>query len=176
MGYYPYTLLFLLCVYRNPSNYTIGELLPDLPAARSGVTLRQLLNYTSELPDYTKSDDFKAAVQASPTTAPVPCKLLTFVENEPLQFPPGSKYEYSNSDNITVGVMIEAATGKSYGSQLQEQVLGPLDWVVPAMRHSGSAKKFPSNPLPTCPDVGSVMVYGTPRTCKAWTSGSNAGK
>jgi D-alanyl-D-alanine carboxypeptidase len=105
---------------------TIGERLPDLPAAWWGVTLRQLLNHTSGLPDFTKSPDFLAAVKASPTKAPPPRELLTYVENQPLQFPPGSQYKYSNSDNIAVGLMIEAASRQSYESQLQEQVFGPL--------------------------------------------------
>jgi D-alanyl-D-alanine carboxypeptidase len=43
-----------------------------------------------------------------------------------LLFDPGSKYKYSNSDNIAVALMIEAATGRTYEGQLQEQVYGPL--------------------------------------------------
>ena len=45
---------------------TIGQHLPDLPDAWSDVTLRQLLGHTSGLPDFSKSADFLAAVQASP--------------------------------------------------------------------------------------------------------------
>jgi D-alanyl-D-alanine carboxypeptidase len=41
-------------------------------------------------------------------------------------FPPGSQYAYSNSDNITVGLMIEAVTGKAYADVLAEEVFGPL--------------------------------------------------
>ena len=44
----------------------------------------------------------------------------------PLLFDPGSKYQYSNSDNIAVALMVEAVTGKTYESQLQKQVYGPL--------------------------------------------------
>ena len=43
-----------------------------------------------------------------------------------LRFDPGSRYHYSNSDNIVVGLMIEVATDRSYESQLERQVLGPL--------------------------------------------------
>jgi D-alanyl-D-alanine carboxypeptidase len=38
----------------------------------------------------------------------------------------GSRYEYSNSDNVTVGLMVEAVTGRTYEGQLQEQVFRPL--------------------------------------------------
>ena len=63
---------------------------------------------------------------ASPGEAPSPAALVAFVEDEPLVFPPGSQYAYSNTDNITVGLMIEAVTGKGYADVLAEQVFGPL--------------------------------------------------
>ena len=104
---------------------TIGQRLPDLPAAWHEVTLRQMRDHTSGLPDSTTSDAFAPALTTSPGTAP-PAGLLAWVEDEPLVFPPGSKYAYSNSDNVTVGLMIEAVTGKGYADVLAEQVFGPL--------------------------------------------------
>ena len=49
------------------------------------------------------------------------------MEDEDLLFDPGSEYHYSNSDNIAVALMVEAATNRSYESQLQEHVFGPLE-------------------------------------------------
>jgi D-alanyl-D-alanine carboxypeptidase len=89
---------------------TIGQRLPDLPAAWSEVTLRQLLSHTSGLPDFTKNPAFGAAVGASLETPLPPSELLKFVADQPLDFPAGSQYAYDNSDNIAVGLMIEAAT------------------------------------------------------------------
>ena len=105
---------------------TIGERLPDLPDAWGEVTLRQLLSHTSGLPDYSGTEAFGAAVTNSPGEAPPPAELLAFVEDEPLVFPPGSRYAYSNSDNITVGLMIEAVTGREYADVLAQKVFGPL--------------------------------------------------
>jgi D-alanyl-D-alanine carboxypeptidase len=105
---------------------TIGEWLPDLPAAWSAVTLRQLLNHTSGLPDFTRSPAFGQAVGASPDTPLPPDQLLSFVADQPLVFPPGSRYVYDNSDNIAIGLMVQAATGKTYAEALKEQVLQPL--------------------------------------------------
>jgi D-alanyl-D-alanine carboxypeptidase len=105
---------------------TIGERLPDLPDAWAAVTLRQLLSHTSGLPDFTRSPDFGAAVGASLEIPLPPERLLTFVYDEPLDFPPGSRYAYDNSDNIVVGLMIQAATGRTYAEALQEHVLDPL--------------------------------------------------
>jgi len=98
------------------------------PDAWAEVTLRQLLNHTSGLPDYTGDPDYQEAFLASLTKAPPAEKLLTYVydHDPPLLFDPGSKYQYSNSDNIAVALMVEAATGTSYEDQLREQFYRPL--------------------------------------------------
>jgi D-alanyl-D-alanine carboxypeptidase len=105
---------------------TIGERLPDLPEAWSEVTLRQLLNHTSGIPDFSLEEGYREAVFASLKKAPPPEKLLTYIDDEELLFEPGSKYHYSNSDNIAVGLMVESATGRSYEGQLRERVYEPL--------------------------------------------------
>jgi D-alanyl-D-alanine carboxypeptidase len=105
---------------------SIGELLPSLPAAWAEVTLRQLLNHTSGLPDFTQTAALQEAAVSSLDIAPLPDQLLHFAADQPLNFPPGSEYRYSNSDNIAVGLMIEAATGKPFGDSLRELVLEPL--------------------------------------------------
>jgi D-alanyl-D-alanine carboxypeptidase len=113
-------------------NDTVGELLSDLPKpppdAWAEVTLGQLLKHESGLPEYLEDPDFQKALQASPTKAPPPEKLLAYVydHDPPLLFDPGSKYMYSNTDNIAVALMVEAATGTTYESQLRKQVYGPL--------------------------------------------------
>jgi D-alanyl-D-alanine carboxypeptidase len=105
---------------------TITERLPDLPAAWSTVTLRNLLNHTSGVPDYTADPDFQATVGANPQGYIAPRELVDFVADEPLRFPAGTAYEYSNTDNIIVGLMAEAATSTSYENLLAQHVFGPL--------------------------------------------------
>lgn len=105
---------------------TIGELLPDLPRAWHRITLAQLLQHTSGLPDFSESERFRTALLASLATPPAPVGLVRFVEDEPLNFVPGSRYRYSNTDNIVVGLMVEAATGFSYEVGLSRQVYRPL--------------------------------------------------
>lgn len=79
---------------------TIGSRLPTLPPAWSKITLAQLLAHTSGIPDFSKTKEFGAAVGASLLVSPPPIDLLSYVADAPLGFKPGSKYEYSNSDNI----------------------------------------------------------------------------
>ncbi len=105
---------------------TLGRRLPRLPAAWHRVTLRQLLNHTSGLPDYTEAPTFIAELTADPRRRFDSRRLLDYVAGDPLRFEPGSTYHYSNSDNIAVALMAEAATGQRYEKLLAELVYRPL--------------------------------------------------
>jgi D-alanyl-D-alanine carboxypeptidase len=111
---------------------TIGERLSDLPPGLPEewheVTLRQLLNHTSGLPDFSQEPSFQAAVGERLRHPDPPAKLLTYAydHDPPLLFDPGSEYHYSNSDNVAVALMVEDATGRSYEDQLKKRVYRPL--------------------------------------------------
>ncbi|ADB50828.1 serine hydrolase domain-containing protein [Conexibacter woesei] len=104
---------------------TIGARLPSLPAAWAAVTIRQLLNHTSGLPDYTRSDAFAEQAARNPRGYVPPTGIIDWVRRDGLVFRPGSRYEYSNTDNIVVGLIAEAVTGRSYPVLLDEIVFGP---------------------------------------------------
>jgi D-alanyl-D-alanine carboxypeptidase len=105
---------------------TLGDRVPGLPEAWGDVTLAQLLAHTSGIPDFSTSEAFVDALTASLLVAPPPADLLSYVADQPLLFEPGSAYHYSNSDNIAVGLMVEAATGRAYEEELADRVFGPL--------------------------------------------------
>jgi D-alanyl-D-alanine carboxypeptidase len=105
---------------------TLAERVAGMPVAWADVTLAQLLHHTSGIPDFSTSDAFSEALTASLLVAPPPTALLSYVADQPLLFEPGSKYRYSNSDNIAVGLMVESATGRTYEQELQDRVYQPL--------------------------------------------------
>lgn len=104
---------------------TIGKWLPSLPAAWSAVTVRQMLRHTSGLPDYTRSEGFAQHAQDDPRGFVSPDGILDWVRADPLVFAPDSRYEYSNTDNIVVGLIAEVAAGKPYPTLLADMVFGP---------------------------------------------------
>jgi D-alanyl-D-alanine carboxypeptidase len=106
---------------------TIGEVLPGQPASWSPITLRQLLGHRSGLPDYSRTQAFLRDFGDNLMRRFTHVELLAYVANEPLEFTPGSKYEYSNTDNIVAALMAEAATGKSYETLLRQRVYRVLD-------------------------------------------------
>ncbi len=105
---------------------TIGQLLPGmLPPAWSAVTIRQMLNHTSGLPDYTHSDAFREHATKNPRGYVSPMGVIDWVRHDALAFRPGSRYEYSNTDNIVVGLIAQRVTGRSYGRLLSRIVFQP---------------------------------------------------
>ena len=132
---------------------TIGERLSDLPEpppdAWSDVTLGQLLNHTSGLPDLLESKAFRDALVERLRHPDPPAKLLSYVYGlnggDPL-FEPGSEYRYSNSDNITVALMVEDATGDAYEDQLKKLVYRPLG--------------LRSTSLPVGPELQKPYIHG----------------
>jgi D-alanyl-D-alanine carboxypeptidase len=104
---------------------TLGELLPAQPAAWAKVTVAEMLNHTSGIPDYTKSKPFFKHAETNPRGYVEPEEIIGWVKKDPLEFAPGKKYEYSNTDNILIGLIAESVTGQSYGNELQRIVFGP---------------------------------------------------
>jgi D-alanyl-D-alanine carboxypeptidase len=150
---------------------TIGELLPGFNPDWDGVNLRQLLQHTSGVPDFTTSPAFREHIVAFPRRSVPPRQLVDYVAGEDLLFPSGSQYVYSNTENILVGLMVEAATGHSYVRELGSRVLGRL-----GLRHTSlpSGYRMPrpfihgydvSPPLPT-QDESEVVAAGY-----TWASG-----
>jgi D-alanyl-D-alanine carboxypeptidase len=101
---------------------TIGKRLPSLPRAWRAVTLRDALHHTSGLPDYSQSPVLQANLRTDPLRRYTPQELIAFVASDRLTFTPGSSYTYSNTDNVVVGLMAEAVTGRSYERLLRTHV------------------------------------------------------
>jgi D-alanyl-D-alanine carboxypeptidase len=105
---------------------SIRVYLPWLPAAWGEVTVAQALQHTSGLPDYSASEDFQKFFAANLHAYVKPRELVEFVSGEPLGFPPGSAYEYSNTDNIVIGLIAAEVSGTTYSQVLRRRVFGPL--------------------------------------------------
>ena len=105
---------------------TIAARLPDLPPAWGAVTVRQLLQHTGGVPNFSSSPAWVQYLLdhlQGPFTHQM---LIDFVADEPLRFPPGTSFEYSNTDNVIIALMAEAVTSKPYEQLLSELVFDPL--------------------------------------------------
>lgn len=90
------------------------------------VTLRMLADMTSGIASYTLDEDFQAALFADPTRVYAPDELIALGLELPRRFEPGAQFDYSNTNFVMLGRVIEMATGKPFATVLDEQVLQPL--------------------------------------------------
>lgn len=100
----------------------VSKYLDHAPERWSGITIHHLLTHTSGIPNFTSFPDYvKTMMIASP-----PVESLKRVYDKPLDFDPGTKWSYSNSGYVLLGLIIEKASGTSYASFMQQRIFGPL--------------------------------------------------
>jgi CubicO group peptidase (beta-lactamase class C family) len=100
----------------------VSKYLPDTPKTWEKITLAELLGHTSGIPNFTDMKEF-GVWRMSPHTVD---EELAFFKDKPLDFEPGSKFAYSNSNFEVLGAVIEKVSGKKYVDLLQERILTPL--------------------------------------------------
>jgi D-alanyl-D-alanine carboxypeptidase len=104
----------------------VEKYLPGLVPNGGAITLRELLNHTSGLFNYTDDEPFIQAVLANPTRVWNPLDLTTVAFGHNPYFRPGANWYYSNTNYILLGLVAEKIGGKPLGTLLQERIFGPL--------------------------------------------------
>ena len=87
------------------------------------ITVRQLMNHTSGVMRYEFKPDFLNDLTANPTKYWKPEELLKYVLDEKASFAAGEGWEYSDTNYILLGMIIENLTGKKYYELLFENIL-----------------------------------------------------
>ena len=106
----------------------LSKYIPGYPRGDS-ITVEELLTHTSGIYNYTNDGDFMRDKSEHPIARD---SLLALFEYNTLDFSPGTKWSYSNSGYILLGMIIEKVTGKSYFRVVREKIFEPL-----GMSHSG---------------------------------------
>jgi CubicO group peptidase (beta-lactamase class C family) len=99
----------------------VSKFLPHLTRANE-VTLRQLLSHTSGYQDYWPQD-YVMPNMLQPTTAQ---QILDQWARKPLDFDPGAKWQYSNTNYVIAGIIVEKVSGMPLLTFLQQKVFQPL--------------------------------------------------
>jgi D-alanyl-D-alanine carboxypeptidase len=100
----------------------VGKYLPDLKRANE-VTIRMILSHTSGYQDYWP-EDYLMPPMSQPTTAQ---HILDTWGKKALDFEPGTKWQYSNTNFVIAGRIVEMVSGEPLMQFLQEHVFKPLD-------------------------------------------------
>ncbi|MFI2607655.1 serine hydrolase domain-containing protein [Kitasatospora sp. NPDC018619] len=102
----------------------VSRYVPNVPGG-DGITLRQLGEMRSGLFNYTLDQGFQQALFSDPNRAFTPDQLLAYAFKHPANFAPGSAYEYSNTNLVLLGLVVEKAGGQPLQDFLQQQVFTP---------------------------------------------------
>src|SRR6267143_2017951 len=125
-------MAIILLVHDGKLRYgaTLTEIFPDFPAYGKAITVRNLLNHTSGLPDY---EDLMDAFEKKSGPTWSPQKQIQDVEVLELlrkakagKFAPGTSWSYSNSGYVVLGLIVSEVSGKTYGDFLQARIFSPL--------------------------------------------------
>jgi len=102
----------------------IGAYLNNLPANWREITIRQLLGHTSGLPDVIDG--------ASEPLAATPEEALRLLEAKPMDFVPGSKWAYNQTNYLLLSLMIEKVSGEPFEKFCKMRLFAPLNLTTPS--------------------------------------------
>lgn len=101
----------------------LSKYLPDY-ANGAAITVRQLLNHTSGIKSYTGIEGYMGEpIRVDLDTS----GMIAVFEHLPVDFAPGADWAYNNSGYVLVGAVIEAASGQSWHTYLEDVLFEPLD-------------------------------------------------
>jgi CubicO group peptidase (beta-lactamase class C family) len=106
----------------------LTDAFPEFPAYGKSITIRNLLNHTSGLPDY-EDILMKQYPDTPPEKVPqiLDAGVLKLLEQQTkTEFPAGTKWEYSNSGYAVLAMIVEKVSGKPFGAFLHERIFVPL--------------------------------------------------
>lgn len=119
-------------------NDPIGKYLKDYPTQGKPITVHQVLTHTSGIPNYTNMPEWANVWRKDLS----PNETLNLFKDNPLDFEPGTKFNYSNSGYVVLGVLIEKVSGMPYAEYVEQFLFKPA-----GMNHTqfGSRNKIISN-------------------------------
>ncbi|MBO9716289.1 MAG: beta-lactamase family protein [Pseudoxanthomonas sp.] len=106
---------------------TLGALDPALEGPMAKVTVQQLLTHTSGIRNISGIPASRAARREETDTV----GLIGYFKDLPLEFAPGTRFRYSNSNYIVLTHLIQRVSGQSYADYMQQAIFRPL-----GMRHT----------------------------------------
>ncbi|HLK63504.1 MAG TPA: serine hydrolase domain-containing protein [Bryobacteraceae bacterium] len=104
----------------------VRRFIPELPAYADDMTIGDLVHHTSGLRDITPLLELSGRLG---DWQDIPSSLNLIASQSGLNFPPGTDYEYTNSDYLLLGLVIERVSGISLASFAEERIFRPLEMI-----------------------------------------------
>jgi D-alanyl-D-alanine carboxypeptidase len=103
----------------------IGKYIQNVPNGDQ-ITIRELSEMRSGLYSYSFDPGFNQTLDEQPQKAWTPQELIDIAFSHPVNFAPGTQYEYSNTNIILLGMVIEQLTGMTASEAFEERIFQPL--------------------------------------------------
>lgn len=104
----------------------LSKYFPNYPKANS-ITIGMLCNMTTGIPDFTLNQGWMDAMEQNPTKKWQPAELVDWAFTENFLFEPGTKFNYSNTNTILLGMIIEKLTGNSLEREINNRIVQRLN-------------------------------------------------
>jgi CubicO group peptidase (beta-lactamase class C family) len=105
----------------------LHKYLPDYPDKGAKISIENLLTHTSGIKSYTNDLKWRSMWRQDLTVQ----QIIDITKDDPLEFPPGTKWKYDNTGYILLGAIIEKVSGLSYADYIRKNIFEPL-----GMKHS----------------------------------------
>ena len=165
----------------------LSKFIPGYPAPGGAATVRQLLNHTSGIMDYTEIPGWMAEANTNkPYTTD---QLVAVFKDMPSPFKPGEKWQYDNSGYVLLSAVIEKVTGKPWDEAVAELVTSPLhleqirsgvaEADIPAMAKGYSVKEgkvVPALKIHMSVPSGAGALVGTVGEMADWANALHQGR
>lgn len=102
----------------------VGKYVAGVPDG-DRITLRELADMRSGLFNYSEDEGFFKALTSDPRRNFTPQELLAYSFRHPVNFAPGTKFEYNNTNLILLGLVVEKASGSRLADYITDQVVKP---------------------------------------------------
>jgi len=99
----------------------IGKYLDGLPPKWQSISIRRLLSHTSGLPDFLTNPEVSLA-----TVADTPQGTLKALRSRPMDFEPGSRWQYNQTNYMLLSMLIEKLSGQSFAQFCKSHLFAPL--------------------------------------------------
>jgi len=104
---------------------TIDQYVEGIPNGDS-ITLRQMASMTSGIASYTFNEQFLNDLFSDPERVWKPEELVQFGIADSPAFDPGTEFQYSNTNTVLLGLVLQQVSGKPIGDLYREQIIEPL--------------------------------------------------
>lgn len=147
----------------------VAEHVPDAPLT-DGVTVRQLLDHSSGIPDVTALPGFATTILTDPGRTWTPEETLGLLSGLEREFEPGTEHAYSNTNFVIAGRIVEEVSGRSVAENLRTRITEPLGLAETAFGPDGPEPVTGFSPV-LAPDGHTESVSFHALETVAWTAG-----